>query len=488
MENSAIRIREISLLGLLLSVLFGCSDNKQVSVTQSSSPMQATAVTTAQISQPINYEDIQVIIRDVATLPIRPGKRSGARITTLASVKDDSKRFYSVDLDGYVYTIDNEKLINEPFLDVNAALGDVFVRNDTEKGLTSMAFHPNFARPGLPGFGKIYTATTERYGSGKPDFKEVNTGRTPSHLDVIREWQMSSVSNNRIDSSSSRVVMRISHPFRDHTIGQIAFNNSAMPGEPDYARLYIGVGDGGNTVGYKQEINAFHTAQDPQLPLGKILRIDPLARGARPYTVPPDNPFVNNPPFLPEIWAYGLRNPQRFTWDSAGDHRMILIDIGQALAEEINVGIAGSNYGWSQREGFLNVDRKNNKTYHPLPANDSQFNYTYPALQYEHDLGRAITGGYVYHGALLTKLNGMYIFGDMASGRIFYTQAAALRNGQMAQFGELKLKHNARIKTLSDIQNGANHAQMRFGVDGAGELYILTRGDGTIRKMVMVSG
>ncbi|MGB0214462.1 MAG: PQQ-dependent sugar dehydrogenase [Alteromonas oceani] len=473
----------------LLCLLFasGCSDDSR--------PLQPTTYTDPVITEetaiaepaPVAYEDIRVIIRDVATLPIRPGKRSGARITTLASVKDDSSRFYAVDLDGYVYTIDNEKLINEPFLDVNAALGDVFIRNDTEKGLTSMAFHPNFSRPGLPGFGKFYTATTERYGSGKPDFKEVNTGRTPSHLDVIREWQVS-LPDNRVDPTSSRVVMRISHPFRDHTIGQIAFNNSAMPGEPDYARLYIGVGDGGNTVGYKQEINAFHTAQDPQLPLGKILRIDPLARGAQPYTVPPDNPFVNKPPFLPEIWAYGLRNPQRFTWDSAGDHRMILIDIGQALAEEINVGTAGSNYGWSQREGFLNVDRKNNNTFHPLPANDSQFNYTYPALQYEHDLGRAITGGYVYHGALLPKLNGMYIYGDMASGRIFYTQAAALKNGQKAQFGELKLKHNARVKTLSDIQNGANHAQMRFGSDSAGELYILTRGDGTIRKMVMVSG
>ncbi|MDG6097711.1 PQQ-dependent sugar dehydrogenase [Alteromonas sp. ZYF713] len=270
--------------------------------------MQALTLTTAEVSQPVNYEDIQVIIRDVATLPKRPGKRSGARITTLASVKDDPNRFYAVDLDGYVYTIDSEQLINEPFLDVNAAIGDVFVRNDTEKGLTSMAFHPNFARPGLPGFGKLYTATTEKYGSGKPDFKEVNTGRTPSHLDVIREWQVS-LPDNRVDHTSSRVVMRISHPFRDHTIGQIAFNNSAMPGEPDYARLYIGVGDGGNTVGFKQEINAFHTAQDPQLPLGKILRIDPLARGAQPYTVPPDNPFVNKPPFYQKSGLMGYAIP-----------------------------------------------------------------------------------------------------------------------------------------------------------------------------------
>ena len=82
----------------------------------------------------------------------------------------------------------------------------------------------------------------------------------------------------------------------------------------------------------------------------------------------------------------------------------------------------------------------------------------------------------------------MYIYGDMASGRFFYTQAAAIINGKMAQFGEIKLKHNARVKTLTAIQNDTNHAQMRFGTDGAGELYLLTRGDGTIRKMVMVSG
>lgn len=473
---------------LFFTLVIGCSDdNSPPQRPVSSQPVLTAAETGVNAPQPVSYHDVTIVIRDVATLPTRPGKRSGARITTLAYANDNSKRFYAVDLDGYVYTIDNEKLINDPFLDVNAALGDVFVRNDTEKGLTSMAFHPDFAQPGTPGFGKLYTATTESYGSGKPDFKEVSTGKTPSHLDVIREWQVS-ISGDHVDTTSSRVVLRISHPFRDHTIGQIAFNSSAKSGESDYGMLYIGVGDGGNTVGYKQEINAYHTAQDPQLPLGKILRINPLARGAESYTVPTDNPFVNKPPFLPEIWAYGLRNPQRFTWDDKGDHRMVLIDIGQALAEEVNVGVVGSNYGWSQREGFLNVDRRNNKTYHPLPANDSQLNYTYPALQYEHDLGRAITGGYVYHGALLSKLDGMYIYGDMASGRIFYTQAAALINGKNAQFGEIKLKHNARVKTLTAIQNDTNHAQMRFGTDGAGELYLLTRGDGTIRKMVMVSG
>lgn len=426
------------------------------------------------------------MIRDIATLPVRPGKRSGARITTLAFTNDGSKRLYAVDLDGYVYIVDNEQVRPEPFLDVHLALGDSFVRNDTEKGLTSFAFHPDYNNKGMPGFGKVYTATTEATDSGTADFKEVITGRAPSHLDVIREWQVDQTDPDKIALGSSRVLMRIPHPFRDHTIGQIAFNPNALRGTADYGKLYLGVGDGGNTMGVKQEINAFHTAQDPRLPLGKILRIDPLAQGGKPYTIPADNPFIGKPPFLPEIWAYGLRNPQRFSWDAKGDHRMLLIDIGQALAEEINVGIAGSNYGWSQREGFLNVDRHNSKAHHPLPPNDAQNNYTYPALQYEHDLGRAITGGYIYHGALLPKLDGMYIFGDMASGRIFYTQAAALVNGVNAQHGEITIKHNARDKTLLEIQGDANHAQLRFGTDADGEIYLLTRGDGTIRKLVMV--
>lgn len=481
-------------ISIITLVLFSsaCSDSnttppqhltsRDASVSAESTAEMARDVTEAE---PEKYDDILLVIRDVATLPTQ--RNSGARITSLAFVNHQPEMIYAVDLDGYVYRINNETLDPEPFLDVQAALGNRFIHNDIEKGLTAFAFHPDFAQQGAQGFGKMYTATSESRDSGIASFDSVNTGKPMSHFDVIREWQVDPTSPETKAIKSNRVVMRIPHPFRDHTIGQIAFNDSAPPGSDDYGKLYIGVGDGGNTYPESGEINAYRTAQNPHLPLGKILRIDPLAYGSQPYTVPADNPFIGQPNFLPEIWAYGLRNPQRFTWDTKGDHRMLLIDIGQALAEEVNVGIAGSNYGWSEREGFYNVMRTNQSQFEALPANDDELNFTYPSLQYEHDLGRAITGGFIYRGALIPQLNGMYIFGDMASGRIFYTKASALSNGTKARFGEIKLKYNARQRTLLEIQNDTNHARLRFGKDASGELYLLTRNDGTIRKIVMAS-
>lgn len=486
MDDNLSRLRLSFSLFLMLLSTAGCSDDSSA-VSKSSIQVPATTELPAspKPNMPESYDDIMVVIRDIATLPTK--KKSGARITSLAFVSEQRNALYAVDLDGFVYRLENEVLTEEPFLDVQAALGNQFIHNDLEKGLTAFAFHPDFATDGAAGFGKVYTATSESRDSGSASFDSIDNGKPISHFDVIREWQALSSNPNKIAPDSSRVIMRIPHPFRDHTIGQIAFNNSAKPGSADYGKLYIGVGDGGNTYPDTGEINAYHTAQNPHLPLGKILRIEPLAYGSQAYTVPSDNPFIGQPAFLPEIWAYGLRNPQRFTWDTSGDHRMLLIDIGQALAEEVNVGIAGSNYGWSEREGFYNVNRNNQNQFDALPANDDTLNYTYPSLQYEHDLGRAITGGFIYRGALIPQLDGMYVFGDMASGRMFYTSAQALTNGNKAKFGEIKIKYNARPRTLLEIQNDTNHARLRFGSDASGELYILTRNDGAIRKMVMAS-
>ena len=126
---------------------------------------------------------------------------------------------------------------------------------------------------------------------------------------------------NRVDPTSRREVLRIGHPLRDHTIGQIAFNPNAAPGGADYGMLYIGVGDGGDTFPVRHEIDSMRNAQNTRVLLGKILRINPLPADGRKYTVPADNPFVGNAKYLPEIWAYGLRNPQRFCWDTGGDRQ-----------------------------------------------------------------------------------------------------------------------------------------------------------------------
>ncbi len=141
----------------------------------------------------------------------------------------------------------------------------------------------------------------------------------------------------------------------------MGFNPNARPGQPDYGLLYIGVGDGGNTIFRNGQVDELHTAQNLMSPLGKILRINPLQDGRWQYGVPRGNPLVNDAQVLGAIWAYGLRNPARFSWDTAGKGKMMIADIGQARIEEINVGVAGANYGWSQREGTWVVDHRDER-------------------------------------------------------------------------------------------------------------------------------
>ena len=167
--------------------------------------------------------------------------------------------------------------------------------------------------------------------------------------------------------------------------------------------------------------------------------------------MPPDNPFVGDASYLKEIWALGLRNPQRFSWDTGGTHMMLIADIGQAQVEEIDVGHAGANYGWGEREGTFVVDRDDQSRVSPLPADDGHFGYTYPALQYRHDrpgVAYAITGGFMYRGRAIPALQGKYVFGDIASGRVFFADAATLADGHLSPFAEIKLHYLGKDRSL----------------------------------------
>jgi glucose/arabinose dehydrogenase len=247
--------------------------------------------------------------------------------------------------------------------------------------------------------------------------------------------------------------------------------------------LYIGVGDGGNTIFREKKVDAFHAAQNRLIPFGKILRINPLADGGRKYSIPGDNPFVRDASYLKEIWGLGLRNPQRFSWDSGGNHRMLIADIGQAQVEEINIGQPGANYGWGEREGMFAVDPNDENHLSPPPPGDERLGYTYPAVQYRHDQSRAVTGGFVYRGKAIPSLYGKYIFGDIASGRIFFVEESTLVNGRPSPFGEVKLRYLGRERSLLEIVGGDSRADLRFGMDEQGAIYLLTKRDGMIRKL-----
>lgn len=224
-----------------------------------------------------------------------------------------------------------------------------------------------------------------------------------------------------------------------------------------------------------------------------MLRIDPLeaSGGGASYTSPSDNPFASDgdPNTLAEIWSYGLRNPHRFSWDAGGAGRMFISDIGQANIEEINLGVLGANHGWSKREGTFLVVHDNEDDVFDLPPDDANFGFTYPVIQYDHDEGdHAISGGYVIRDGV-SDLDGEYVFGDLRSGRVFHADASSLDGSGQVSFSVLRLidATDGQEKSLLEMIGGgiaAPRADLRFGTDDFGRVYLVTKRDGSVRLLV----
>lgn len=256
--------------------------------------------------------------------------------------------------------------------DARRPLLKVAVRTNSELGLLGLAFHPKYAENQ-----KIYV--------------NYNPSSGPLRT-VISEW---TVDPSTGQAGKERVLLEVPQPYANHDAGQLLFG-------PD-GYLYIGMGDGGSAGDPKGH------GQDRSTLLGDLLRIDVDRRAAGlPYAVPQDNPFVGQPGVRPEIWAWGLRNPWRFTFDPKG--RLILADVGQNAWEEVNLVSAGDNLGWARMEG--------RHCYQP-PAGCETDGLVEPIFEYGHDLGVSITGGVVAQGTGLPALDGWYVFGDFGSGRLW---------------------------------------------------------------------
>jgi glucose/arabinose dehydrogenase len=274
---------------------------------------------------------------------------------------EGSGRLFVVEKGGHIHIIENGRLLEEPFLDIEDRVND----SSNEMGLLGLAFHPNYAQNGY--FFVNYT------GSGGDTF--------------ISRFRVSD-DPNKADPASELNLLRVKQPFPNHNGGVLTFG-------PD-GYLYAGLGDGGLAD------DPFGNAQSLKTFLGKILRLDVDA--AEPYAIPPDNPFGD------EIWAYGLRNPWRMAFDRlTGD--LYIADVGQNAWEEINYLAAGSpggvNFGWDYREGA-----------HPFEGN-APAGLTDPIAEYSHNEGGcSVTGGYVYRGAM-PEWNGIYLYGDYCTGFIW---------------------------------------------------------------------
>jgi len=369
----------------------------------------------------------------------------------LAEPEDGSGRLLIAEQPGRILVVEpGSGLSSAPFLDIRNRVVQLSTGYD-ERGLLGLALHPGFRENGR--FFVFYTA---------PPSVDAPAG-TDSEM-VLSEFRVSPPGAGVADPASERVLLRIPHPQSNHKGGEIAFGPDGF--------LYIGSGDGGGAG----DIGEGHTpglgnAQDRSGLLGKILRID--VDSGEPYAVPEDNPFVGQSGARAEIWALGLRNPWRFSFDvpPGGPARLLVGDVGQARIEEVNLVERGGNYGWRIREGSTCFDPGN---FGRVPADCPETGASGepligPILEYSHEIGTSVIGGFVYRGAALPALRGRYVFGDFASptmpfGGVLFA-AAEGQDGKWS-FGELPVtgRSGGRIGAFL----------YALGRDAAGELYVLT--------------
>ncbi len=441
-------------------------------------------VETDPIPVPIISSGLVIEIEDVFAVPRSSAQPPYAQINMLSYAKDGSKRLFVNDMRGYIYAFEKGGQA-KIFLDLHSIIGAKLIRYEFEMGLIAFAFHPDFADRQAPGFGRLYTAHTE-YTAPMVD-KTVAYFKSPlekdHHQDIITEWRIDPNNSDRVSPESGRELMRVGEIYRDHNVSHLGFNPNARPGDLDYGKLYIAFGDGGD--GDINYADPFDMGQNPSTILGTIARIDPLAADGKPYRVPEDNPFVGRRGFLPEIWAYGFRNPLLMSWDIAGNHDLYVNDVGQHNIEEINIVRRGGNYGWSNMEGPFVLDRNDDyRLYYP-PDNPSE-EYILPVAMYDHTEGFAVVGGYVYRGKRMPRLHGKYIFGDIKTGRLFYIDVDRIvSDGVPSKIHELTLTRDGKTVSLFElVETDNDRVDLRIGQDEVGEIYILTKQDGMVRKLI----
>lgn len=322
---------------------------------------------------------------------------------------DGSNRIFLVEQVGKIWILRDGRLLPQPFLDIQDIISPgAITQAFSEQGLLGLAFHPDYRDNG-----EFFVSYTDRQGST-----------------VIARYQADASNMELADATSGQTLFQLRQPYANHNGGHIEFG-------PD-GYLYIALGDGGAAN------DPLGAGQNRQLLLGSILRID--VDGAAPYAIPPDNPFVDDAAARDEIWAYGLRNVWRFSFDRmTGD--MFIADVGQNQWEEINFQSAdsagGENYGWNVWEGAH------------IFAGGYAPDHVPPIHEYSHALGCSVTGGVIYRGAAIAELRAVYLFGDWCSGRIW----------GLWRDGDLVWRANELMNTEIPVSS--------FGEDEAGEVYLV---------------
>ncbi len=439
---------------------------------------------------PINATDdiVKVSFVEFATLPDLGGQQPSRPM--LLVDEPGTRRLFVNDMRGPLYTLPREGKTVALYLDINDPKWGVNVNSSgNERGFQSFAFHPQFNRQGAPGFGKFYTYTDTANTTSVADFTP--GGGTHTHDTVLLEWTARNPSAPAYDGGAPRELMRFEQPFGNHNGGQLSFNPLAAPGSADYGLLYIGSADGGSGG------DPLNLAQNMSSAFGKMLRIDPRGKNSAngKYGIPKDNPFVNDndPRTLGEIYALGLRNPQRFAWDSRTGN-LYVADIGQNIVEEVSQITKGANLGWNKWEGsFGYISRQAVRLENPR----GDKSMVYPIVEYGQvdpllQPQSAVTMGVVYRRKDIPQLSNLLIFGDNPSGEVFYVSADKLPSGGQDAIRRILFNDGStgQTKTLLQLIKEKNVAQgkapstradLRFGEGPNGEIFILNKRDGVIR-------
>ena len=438
----------IALLGLILATGCGAAANSvEPAAGSTNSTLPAPVITVEATNTFIPYVEVQpsptasatptleptatpttapsatpTPLSPVAAIALEPVIAGGLSQPTYLTHAFD-ERLFVLEQAGLVRIIENGQLLEPPFLDISNRVGSL----SSEQGLLGLAFHPDYATPGAPAAGQFYVNYTDLGGD--------------TH---VARFSVAADDPYRADPESEVQYLFVDQPFPNHNGGMLAFG-------PD-GYLYVGLGDGGSA---NDPLNA---GQDRMTLLGKVLRLD-VDTMADAYAIPDSNPYAGAADALPEIWAYGLRNPWRFSFDRAtGD--LYVADVGQNQWEEVNFQPAssagGENYGWRIMEGT-----------HCFQADTcDQSGLVPPIFEYAHAVGGcSITGGYVYHGVLHPEMTGNYFVADYCMGNIWRL---------FPQDG----------RWLTDLVLDSDLIISSFGEDVNGEIYVLNYGTGGVYHIV----
>ncbi len=376
------------------------------------------------------------------------------------SAQGDPMHLYVGDQDGKLWRVDLADNSKAVFLDLSSVLiplGAFGEGSFDERGFLGFALHPQFIDNGL-----LYTYTSEP-ADEVSDFSTIPNGVSANHQTVIREWHLNqaSLQQNPAMIESQRILLTVDQPQFNHNAGALNFGPDGM--------LYIALGDGGGAddrdgqtfagepiIGHGDTGNGQNTSN----PLGSLLRIDPAGNNSAngQYGIPQDNPFAGSNTVLGEIYAFGFRNPFRFSFDVLTG-ALVVADVGQNDIEEVNLVTAGGNYGWPVKEGSFRFDANGNDagfvTNEPVTANVID-----PVAQYDHDEGTAIIGGFVYRGRAISALQQAYVFGDASrtgngDGRLLYTSGNEILEIDLTE------------------RSVPGFWVLGFGQDANGEIYVL---------------